>query len=62
MAEKSAPISLGYGTPSWTEYEAAQKEARDILAQRNNRLLDPVALAAAQGFFAPTKTGAVGES
>jgi hypothetical protein len=62
MAQASAPISLGYGTPSWTEYEAAQKEARDILAQRNNRLLDPVALAAAQGFFAPTKTGAFGES
>lgn len=62
MAEKSAPISLGYGTPSWAEYEAAQKEARDILAQRNSRLLDPVALAAAQGFFAPTKTGAFGES
>jgi hypothetical protein len=62
MAEKSAPISLGYGTSAWSEYEAAQQEARDILAQRNNRLFDPVALAAAQGFFAPTKTGAFGES
>ena len=62
MAEKSAPISLGYGTPAWDEYTAAQKEARDILAQRNSRLLDPVALAAAQGFFAPTKTGSFGES
>ena len=62
MAEKSAPISLGYGTSAWSEYEAAQQEARDILAQRNNRLFDPVALAAAQGFFAPTKTGSFGES
>jgi hypothetical protein len=62
MAEKSAPISLGYGTPAWDEYTAAQQEARDILAQRNSRLLDPVALAAAQGFFAPTKTGSFGES
>ena len=62
MAEKSAPISLGYGTSAWSEYEAAQQEARDILAQRNNRLFDPMALAAAQGFFAPTKTGAFGES
>lgn len=62
MANTSAPISLGYGTSAWSEYEAAQQEARDILAQRNNRLFDPVALAAAQGFFAPTKTGAFGES
>jgi hypothetical protein len=62
MAEKTAPISLGYGTSAWSEYEAAQQEARDILAQRNNRLFDPVALAAAQGFFAPTKTGSFGES
>ena len=62
MAQTSAPISLGYGTSAWDEYTAAQQEARDILAQRNNRLLDPVALAAAQGFFAPTKTGSFGES
>lgn len=62
MAQTSAPISLGYGTPAWDEYTAAQQEARDILAQRNSRLLDPVALAAAQGFFAPTKTGSFGES
>jgi hypothetical protein len=62
MAEKTAPISLGYGTSAWSEYEAAQQEARDILAQRNNRLIDPVALAAAQGFLAPTKTGSFGES
>lgn len=62
MAEKSAPISLGYGTSAWSEYEAAQQEARDILAQRNNQLFDPMALAAAQGFLAPTKTGGFGES
>ena len=62
MAEKTAPISLGYGTPAWTEYTAAQQEARDILAQRNNRLFDPTYLAMAQGFFAPTKTGSFGES
>jgi hypothetical protein len=62
MADKSAPISLGYGTPAWDEYTAAQQEARDILSQRQNRLFDPVALAAAQGFFAPTKTGSFGES
>jgi hypothetical protein len=62
MAEKTAPISLGYGTPAWTEYTAAQQEARDILEQRNNRLFDPTYLAMAQGFFAPTKTGSFGES
>ena len=62
MAEKTAPISLGYGTPAWNEYTAAQQEARDILEQRNNRLFDPTYLAMAQGFFAPTKTGAFGES
>lgn len=62
MAEKSAPISLGYGTSAWNEYEAAQQEARDILAQRQNRLFDPTMLAMAQGFLAPTKTGSFGES
>lgn len=62
MAEKTAPISLGYGTSAWSEYEAAQQEARDILAQRNNRLFDPTMLAMAQGFLAPTKTGSFGES
>jgi hypothetical protein len=62
MAEKSAPISLGYGTSAWDEYTAAQQEARDILEQRNNRLFDPTMLAMAQGFFAPTKTGSFGES
>jgi hypothetical protein len=62
MADKTAPISLGYGTPAWEEYTAAQQEAKDILAQRNNRLLDPTYLAMAQGFFAPTKTGSFGES
>jgi hypothetical protein len=62
MAEKTAPIALGYGTPAWSEYTAAQQEARDILAQRNNRLFDPTYLAMAQGFFAPTKTGSFGES
>ena len=62
MAEKSAPISLGYGTPAWSEYEAAQQEARDILANRQNRLFDPTMLAMAQGFLAPTKTGGFGES
>lgn len=62
MAEKTAPISLGYGTPAWSEYTAAQQEARDILEQRNNRLFDPTYLAMAQGFFAPTKTGSFGES
>lgn len=62
MAEKSAPISLGYGTPAWDEYTAAQQEARDILSQRQNRLFDPTLLAMAQGFLAPTKTGSFGES
>jgi hypothetical protein len=62
MAEKTAPIALGYGTPAWSEYTAAQQEARDILAQRNNRLFDPTYLAMAQGFLAPTKTGSFGES
>ena len=62
MAEKSTPISLGYGTPAWDKYIAAQKLADDALEARSNRLFDPTMLAMAQGFLAPTKTGGFGES
>mgnify|MGYP000750542242 CR=1 FL=1 len=61
MAEKSAPVSLSYGTSAWDEYIAAQKAAKEVLEDRG-RLFDPTMLAMAQGFLAPTKTGGFGES
>ena len=55
-------LALGYGTPAYDEYEAAQQNIKDMLAQRENRLFDPTLLAMAQGFLAPTRTGSFGES
>lgn len=62
MANTPVPTSLGYGTSAWDKYVAAQKAAEDALEERNGRLFDPVMLAMAQGFLAPTKTGGFGES
>jgi len=62
MAEKQPNLALGYGTPAYDEYEAAQQNIKDMLAQRENRLFDPTLLAMAQGFLAPTRTGSFGES
>jgi len=62
MANTPVPTSLGYGTSAWDKYVAAQKKAEDALEERNGRLFDPVMLAMAQGFLAPTKTGGFGES
>ena len=62
MAEKKANLALGMGTPAYDEYEAAQQNLKNMLAERENRLFDPTLLAMAQGFLAPTKTGSFGES
>jgi hypothetical protein len=63
MATPSAPnLALGYGSEAYTKYTDAQKRLDDMLANRENRLFDPVMLAMSQGFLAPTKTGSFGES
>lgn len=43
-------------------YQEALTRLTDSLNSRKNRLFDPVLLAAAQGFLAPTQTGSFGES
>ena len=43
-------------------YQDALSKLTDSLNSRKNRLFDPVLLAAAQGFLAPTQTGSFGES
>ncbi len=43
-------------------YQEAQKLLSESLDNRKNRFFDPVWLAAAQGFAAPTQTGGFGES
>lgn len=55
-------LALGYGSEAYTKYTDAQKRLDDMLANRENRLFDPVMLAMSQGFLAPTKTGSFGES
>ena len=63
MATPTAPnLALGYGSEAYTKYTDAQKRLDDMLANRENRLFDPVMLAMSQGFLAPTKTGSFGES
>jgi hypothetical protein len=44
------------------EYKRSQQELKAALDARQNRLFDPVMLAMAQGFLAPTKTGKFGEA
>lgn len=43
-------------------YQDALNKLTQSLDSRKNRLFDPVLLAAAQGFLAPTQTGSFGES
>jgi hypothetical protein len=63
MANTSAPnLTYALGSDAMQEYLDAQKNAREKLDDRSNRLFDPTYLAMAQGFLAPTKTGGFGES
>ena len=65
----AAPKTVGFGSgqdPAMVEANQLYQEARAKLSQsldtRKNRFFDPVWLAAAQGFLAPTQTGGFGES
>lgn len=65
----SPPKNTGYvsgDNPATIEANRVYQDALDKLAQsldtRKNRFFDPVWLAAAQGFGAPTQTGGFGES
>lgn len=69
MADKRATssplttVSLYPGEESSIqEYKNAQEELRSALQARQNQLFDPVFLAMAQGFLAPTKSGSFGET
>ena len=66
MTTSKSPLSL-YPTSETLEgpiadYKRYQQELKDALDARQNRLFDPVLLAMAQGFLAPTKTGKFGEA
>jgi hypothetical protein len=68
MAEAKAP-SVSYLTEQSPEAIEANRRYQEALAKltesldtRKNRFFDPVMLAAAQGFLAPTQTGGFGES
>ena len=68
MADKSAQ-SVSYLPPTDPAaqeanrvYQEALKKLNESLDLRKNRTFDPTWLAAAQGFFAPTKTGSFWES
>lgn len=60
------PVDLSGTTPEDEEYKAdfkkSQSDLKAALAARENQLFDPVLLALAQGFAAPTKSGGFGES
>ena len=66
MATAKSPLSLYAETPEELapieEYRAAQQKLIDAMEGRKNQLFDPVMLAMAQGFLAPTKTGSFGEA
>jgi len=63
MADKPLNLSTVIGSDAMQKYLDAQKNALEKFEERNNnRLFDPVYLAMAQGFLAPTKTGSFGES
>jgi len=62
MADKPLNLSTVIGGEAMQKYLDAQKNAREKFEERQNRLIDPVYLAMAQGFLAPTKTGSFGES
>lgn len=66
MTTSKSPLNL-YPTSEALEgpiadYKRYQQELKDALDARQNRLFDPVLLAMAQGFLAPTKTGKFGEA
>jgi len=60
------PVDLSGTSPEDEEYKAdfkkSQSDLKAALAARENQLFDPVLLALAQGFAAPTKSGGFGES
>jgi hypothetical protein len=60
------PVDLSGTSPEDEEYKLdfkkSQADLKAALAARENQLFDPVLLALSQGFAAPTKTGAFGES
>ena len=65
----AAPKTVGFGSgqdPAMLEANQLYQEALAKLSQsldtRKNRFFDPILLAAAQGFGAPTQTGSFGES
>jgi len=59
--ESLAPITGGLGDAD-EKYKSALAEITAALDARKNRTFDPVMLAMAQGFLAPTATGSFGES
>jgi hypothetical protein len=62
MATKTPDLTSALGSEAMQNYLDAQKRANEAFEERQNRLIDPVYLAMAQGFLAPTKTGSFGES
>ena len=62
MANKAPDFTSVIGGDAMQTYLDARKRANDAFEERQNRLIDPVYLAMAQGFLAPTKTGSFGES
>lgn len=62
MANKAPDYTNVIGGDAMQTYLDARKRANDAFEERQNRLIDPVYLAMAQGFLAPTKTGSFGES
>jgi hypothetical protein len=62
MADKPLNLTSVLGSDAMQKYLDAQKKANEAFEGRQNRLIDPVYLAMAQGFLAPTKTGSFGES
>lgn len=60
------PVDLSGTSPEDEAYKLdfkkSQADLKAALAARENQLFDPVLLAMAQGFAAPTKTGGFGES
>lgn len=60
------PVDLSGDEPDEESYKAdfkkSQADLKAALAARENQLFDPVLLAMAQGFAAPTKSGGFGES
>jgi len=62
MATKPPDLTSALGSEAMQKYLDAQRRANEAFEERQNRLIDPVYLAMAQGFLAPTKTGGFGES